>query len=501
MINRFVSFCFGLFLTILCSTLWAQIPVYLDPSASTEARVEDLLSRMTLEEKVGQMTQADHEAVDNVQDITTYFLGSVLSGGGSDPAAGNDPKSWADLTDRFQQKALDTRLKIPLIYGVDAVHGHSNVTGAVIFPHNIGLGATRNPDLVKQAARVTAIEVAATGMDWTFAPCVAVPRDERWGRTYEGFGETPELVEVLSGALVKGFQTDTLNQPTSIVACAKHYLGDGGTEGDVDQGNTVLSEQELRAIHLPGYLAAIENDVKTIMASYSSWNGVKLHGHKTLLTDVLKKELGFKGFIVSDWRGIDQLPGDYTSDVETSINAGIDMVMVPDHYVDFFTTLVSLVKQNRVSRDRIDDAVRRILSVKFERGLFERPMADRSLLPASDQKITGQSRGSVSENLRCCSRKMTASCRCPKRISRFSWQAGMRMTSDYSAAAGPSNGRGQPGTLRQGRRSWRGYKKWLRMWSSFSIPTEILPQPMPTMPSLSSAKTRMPREPATSKIC
>ncbi|MBD3374749.1 carbohydrate-binding protein [candidate division KSB1 bacterium] len=364
----------------------AQTPVYLDPSASIDTRVGDLLSRMTLEEKVGQMTQADHEAVDNVEDIKTYFLGSVLSGGGSDPAAGNDPVNWADLYDRLQQKALATRLQIPLIYGVDAVHGHSNVTGAVIFPHNIGLGATRNPDLVKQAARVTAVEVAATGIDWTFAPCVTVPQDERWGRTYEGFGETPELVESLSGAFVNGLQTNSLNQPTSIVACAKHYLGDGGTEGGVDQGNTILSEQELRAIHLPGYIAAMENDVKTIMASYSSWNGTKLHGHKYLLTDVLKEELGFKGFIVSDWRGIDQLPGDYASDVETSINAGIDMVMVPDHYVEFFTTLVSLVEQNRVSPDRIDDAVRRILSVKFEMGLFERPMTDRSLLPRVGSK-------------------------------------------------------------------------------------------------------------------
>jgi len=368
----------SLLMTVSSGALNAQ--TYLDPNAPVDDRVADLLSRMTLEEKVGQMTQADHAAVSNLQDVQTYYLGSILSGGSSDPAAGNDAVHWADLYDAFQAEALQTRLQIPLIYGIDAVHGHSNVTGAVIFPHNIGMGATRNAELVEQAGRITAIEIAATGIDWTFAPCIAVPRDERWGRTYEGFGETPELAELMGGAAIRGVQNDTLNSPTSIVACAKHYIGDGGTSFGVDQGNTVLSESELRAIHLPGYVEAIENDVKTIMASYSSWNGVKLHGHSYLLDDVLKVELGFQGFVISDWAGIDQLPGDYTSDVETSINAGIDMVMVPDNYPGFFSTLVALVGSGSVSTARIDDAVARILRVKFELGLFENPLTDRSHL-------------------------------------------------------------------------------------------------------------------------
>lgn len=378
----------------------AQTPVYLDPSASIDDRVNDLLSRMTLDEKIGQMTQADHAAVSNMEDVKSYYLGSILSGGGSDPSGGNSAVNWADLYDSFQHKAMETRLGIPIIYGIDAVHGHSNVTGAVIFPHNIGLGATRNPELIEQAARITAEEISATGIDWTFAPCVAVPRDERWGRTYEGFGETPELAKLFGGPAVKGLQNDSLNSPTSIAACAKHFLGDGGTTGGDDQGNTEISEAELRAIHLPGYIAAIENDVKTIMASYNSWNGVKMHGNKYLLTDVLKTELGFKGFIISDWAAIDQLPGDYTSDVEVSINAGVDMVMVPNDYINFFTILKSLVNQGKVTQERIDDAVKRILKVKFELGLFEKPYADRTLLPSvGSQEHRDVARQCVRESL------------------------------------------------------------------------------------------------------
>lgn len=361
--------------------IFGQASVYLDPGASIDKRVNDLLSKMTIEEKVGQMTQADHKAILNLDDVTNYYLGSVLSGGGSDPASGNTPIAWTNLYDSLQQKALQSRLKIPIISGIDAVHGHNNVIGATVFPHNIGMGATRNPDLIESAARVSAIEIAATGIHWTFAPCIAVPRDERWGRTYEGFGETAELAVLFAPAAVRGYQTDSLNSPTSIAACAKHFVGDGGTLYGKDQGDTQIAEEELRRIHLPGYIAAIKSDVKTIMASYNSWNGIKLHGHSYLINEVLKAELGFTGFVVSDWAAIDQIPGDYTSDVEISINAGIDMVMVPSDYEIFFNTLLVLVNQNKISMDRINDAVTRILRVKFELGLFENPLVDRSLLP------------------------------------------------------------------------------------------------------------------------
>ena len=244
-----------------------------------------------------------------------YFIGSMLSGGDSDPPD-NSPQTWAKTYDELQAWALKTRLKIPLIYGIDAVHGHNNVLGAVIFPHNIGLGATRNPDLVEKAARITALEVAGTGINWAFAPCIAVARNIRWGRTYESFGETPELAESLGAAAVRGFQGKNLSDPGSVVACAKHYMGDGGTTNGKDQGNTECDEATLRKIHLPGYIAAVKAGTGTIMVSFSSWNGKKMHGNKYLLTDVLKNELGFKGFLVSDWAGIDQLSPDFKTAIE-----------------------------------------------------------------------------------------------------------------------------------------------------------------------------------------
>jgi len=365
-----------IFLLLLSHFTYAQ--VYLDSTAAIDDRVEDLLSRMTLQEKIGQMTQAERGALSLNSDIKDFFLGSLLSGGGSAPA-NNSASGWADMYDTYQSEALKTRLAIPLIYGIDAVHGHNNVKGAVIFAHNIGLGATRNSGLVKEVSRITALEVAATGIDWTFAPCIAVPRNIRWGRTYEGFGETPQLQSLMAAPAVTGLQGDSLNHPRSVLACAKHYIADGGTTDGIDQGNTEMDEETLRAIHLPGYIDAIEAGVGTIMASYSSWNGQKLHGHKYLLTDVLKDELGFEGFIISDWAGIDQLPGDYRSDVKQSINAGVDMVMTPYNYEEFINTLTSLVNAGEVTQDRIDDAVRRILYQKFALGLFERPYTDRSL--------------------------------------------------------------------------------------------------------------------------
>jgi beta-glucosidase len=342
-------------------------------------RVKDLMSIMTLDEKVGQMTQGGFNAVSaSKNDITNYFLGSVLNGGSEDPS-NITPKGWADAYDNLQSYALKTRLNIPLIWGIDAVHGHNNVSGAVIFPHNIGLGCTRNPALVEQAGKVTATEIAGTGIDWTFAPCIAVPQDERWGRTYEGFGETAELAKMFAPAIIKGLQGSKLSDSVSVVACAKHFVAEGGTANGTNQGNAQIDTATLRAIHLPGYIEAIKENVGTIMASYNSWNGVKCHGSKYLLTDLLKNELGFKGFVISDWDAIDQLPGNYSSDIETSINAGIDMVMVPSKYKEFFTTLKTLVVSGKVPMSRIDDAVSRILTIKFQLGLFENPFTNRSM--------------------------------------------------------------------------------------------------------------------------
>ncbi len=340
-------------------------------------KVDSVLNLMTLDEKIGQMAQAERGALESISDISFYKLGSLLSGGGSSPSP-NNQQSWANMYDEYQSYALQSRLGIPLIYGVDAVHGHNNVYGAVIFPHNIGLGCTWNPELVKTVSEITALEVAATGIDWTFAPCIAVPQNERWGRTYEGFGETAEIQKIMSAASVQGLQAN-LSDPQTVLACAKHFVGDGGTQFGLDQGNTVVSEQILREVHMPGYIDAIENNVGSIMASYNSWNGVKLHGSEYLLTDVLKTELGFEGFVVSDWAGVDQITEDYRQAVKRAINAGIDMVMVPDRYIYFISILKSLVIDGEVSEDRIDDAVRRILKQKFLLNLFEKPFTDSSL--------------------------------------------------------------------------------------------------------------------------
>lgn len=363
----------------------AQAPAGPPPLSTYDEQVNELLAQMTLAEKVGQMTQADHEFIKDPADVATYFLGSVLSGGNSDPKEGNSLEAWTDMYDRYQQQALATRLGIPLLYGVDAVHGHNNVLGAVVFPHNIGLGATRNPELVEQIARITAEEVRATGINWAFAPCIAVPQDERWGRTYEGFSEDPELVAALGAAAVRGLQGAELDAPLSVLACAKHYAGDGGTAmgtgvtgaNGLDQGDTRVDEATFRRIHVAPYRPAIDAGVASIMPSYSSWNGEKVSGHRQLLTDVLKGELGFEGFLISDYRAVDQVDPDYKTAIEKSINAGMDMVMVPDRYVEFIAQLTELVNEGRVPMERIDDAVRRILRVKFAMGLMD---ADRSHL-------------------------------------------------------------------------------------------------------------------------
>ncbi|MFI9386628.1 glycoside hydrolase family 3 protein [Kutzneria sp. NPDC052558] len=356
---------------------------YQNPNLPIADRVTDLMARMTLDEKLGQMTQAERAALNPQSDLATFRIGSVLSGGGSAPSP-NNAQSWATMYDSFQRTALSTPLAIPMIYGVDAVHGHNNVVGATIFPHDIGLGATRDPALASQIGRATAEEMAGTGANWDFAPCLCVARNDRWGRTYESFGETPAIPTAMS-TIITGLQGATLGgAPASVLATAKHYIGDGGTTGGVNAGNTQLSEADLRAIHLPPFKAAVDRGVGAVMISYNSWNGVKDHGNRHLITDILKTELGFSGFVVSDWAGIDQIDGQSgfsAADIDASINAGIDMVMVPTNYKLFISMLRTEVNNGHISRARIDDANRRILTKKFQLGLFEHPLADRTFTP------------------------------------------------------------------------------------------------------------------------
>ena len=358
-------------------------------SCSANNDVSGLISSMTLEEKIGQMTQVDYRYLQNVTDINKYFLGSILSGGGATPPT-NQPSSWVDLYNEFQEQALNTRLKIPLIYGIDAVHGHNNVVGATIFPHNIGLGCANDEKLIKEIAVATAVEIQATGLDWTFAPCLAVAQDERWGRTYESFSEDHDIVTKLGVATVQGYQMGNSLSKKSVLACAKHYVGDGNTvfgtgsnNYKIDRGDVVLDESELRSKYIKPFKESIKQGVGSIMISYNSWHGKKLHGHKYLINDILKQELGFKGFVVSDWAGINEIDKDYKASIIESINAGIDMVMVPgslnpdhDSYDDFIRLAIESVKEGSIPINRIDDAVTRILKIKKKIGLFDRPIKD-----------------------------------------------------------------------------------------------------------------------------
>jgi beta-glucosidase len=368
---------------------------YQDASLPTRQRVADLLGRMTLREKVGQMTQAERgDVTANPSLVTTLKLGSVLSGGGSVPTP-NTPEAWADMVDDFQDAAMNTRLGIPLLYGVDSVHGHGNLMGATVFPHNIGLGATRDPKLVKRVADITARETRASGPQWAFAPCICVARDDRWGRTYESFGEDPRLVSEMAVAIegLQGGNGQRIDR-THVLATAKHFAGDGLTtygtgSGDypIDQGVDQVDRATFDRLALaPYWWAVTKHNVRTVMPSFSSvdWtedglgNPVKMHANKELITEVLKHSMRFKGFVISDWQAITQLPGDYPTQVQTSVNAGVDMFMEPSRAPQFITTLVDLVKSGRVRSSRIDDAVSRILTAKFDLGLFERPWTNRS---------------------------------------------------------------------------------------------------------------------------
>lgn len=358
------------------------------PSAACTSRVSELVGKMTLAEKIGQMTQPDRGQLSRPSEVGQFGLGSVLSGGGSGPPR-NEPAAWLSMVNEYAAFAADTRLKIPLIYGIDAVHGHNNVKDAVIFPHAIGLGCTRDPDLVERIARATAEEMAATGIDWTFAPMLAAARDERWGRTYEAYGETAELAETLGAAAIRGYQGKHLGQAKpAVLACAKHFVADGGTWSGHDRGNSLVDARGMFDNHLRQYQAAVNAGVGSIMVSYSSVNGVKMHARRDLLTDVLKGRLGFSGFLVSDFAAVEELPGNYAVEVETAINAGIDMVMAPKRLQNYISTLASLVPA-RVSAERIDDAVKRILTVKCELGLFEpsRPRPPLSIIGSSEHRV------------------------------------------------------------------------------------------------------------------
>ena len=385
-----------------------RVAPFLSPDLPVAERVADLLSRLTLEEKIGQMTLIEKNSLRSPQDVAKYNLGGLLSGGGGYPEGNNTPEGWAEMVDGFQETAAGTRLGIPLIYGVDAVHGHNNVVGAVIFPHNIGLGAANNPDLMTQIGRITAAELIATGIYWNYAPAVMVPQDIRWGRTYEGYSENTERVVDLSLAYLIGLQGDDIGAADTVAGTPKHFVGDGGTaflsakaaNALLDQGDTRVDEQTLREVHLPPYPVLIDAGARTIMISHSSWNGTKMHAQKELITDVLKGEMGFDGFVVSDWASIDQISPDYYTAVVTAINAGIDMNMVPYDYVRFIETMLEAVENDDITIERIDDAVARVLSVKIELGLFENPYSDPDLLRlVGSDEHRAVARAAVSQSL------------------------------------------------------------------------------------------------------
>ncbi|KAA0057201.1 beta-glucosidase BoGH3B-like [Cucumis melo var. makuwa] len=338
------------------------------------------------------MVQIDR-TVASKEVMKKYLIGSVLSGGGSVPSKEASPKVWIDMVNDFQKGSLSTRLGIPMIYGIDAVHGHNNVYKATIFPHNVGLGATRDPNLAKRIGAATALEVRATGISYVFAPCIAVCRDPRWGRCYESYSEDPKIVQEMT-EIISGLQGEIPSNSRKgvpyvagrekVAACAKHYVGDGGTTKGINENNTLASRHGLLSIHMPGYYNSIIKGVSTVMISYSSWNGKKMHENRDLITGFLKNTLRFRGFVISDWQGIDRITSpphaNYTYSIIAGITAGIDMIMVPYNYTEFIDGLTYLVKTNVIPISRIDDAVKRILRVKFIMGLFENPLADSSFV-------------------------------------------------------------------------------------------------------------------------
>ena len=358
---------------------WPQPTWPLAEDPALEKRIDALMAKLSVEEKVGQIVQGDIASL-KPEDVRKYRLGSVLAGGNSDPGGKYDatPAEWLALADAFYEASMDTSAgghAIPIIFGIDAVHGQSNIVGATLFPHNIGLGATRNPELMRRIGEVTAIETRVTGMEWAFAPTVAVPQDDRWGRSYEGYSESPEVVASFAGKVVEGLQgkpgAPGFLDGTRVIASVKHFLGDGGTVGGKDQGDTPVSEAVLRDVHGAGYPPGLAAGAQTVMASFNSVNGVKMHGNKVLLTDVLKDRMNFGGFVVGDWNGQGQVPGCTNENCPASFNAGVDMLMTPDSWKGYYESALAAVKTGEIPMSRLDDAVRRILRVKLRLGLFE----------------------------------------------------------------------------------------------------------------------------------
>ena len=376
------------------NVVWPPAGSLVPRDARIEARAADLIKQLTLEQKVAQMVQADIRYITPGQ-VQRFRVGSILNGGGAFPGDNKHATvaDWVALADHFYDASMDTSSgapAIPVIWGTDAVHGHNNVFGATLFPHNVGLGAANDPDLMERIGKATAAEVAATGIDWTFAPTVAVVRDDRWGRAYEGYSQQPEIVYALAGRMVEGLQGVPAGpeflDTSHIVATAKHFIGDGGTHDGIDRGDTRASEAELLAVHGQGYISAIHAGVQTVMVSYNSWQGVKMHGQHHLITDVLKGSMGFDGVVVSDWDAIDEVQSCAKDRCSQAINAGIDLFMVPDQWQTFIDNTVEQVRNGDIPEARIDDAVTRILRVKLRDGLFEkgrpssRPLANQTAL-------------------------------------------------------------------------------------------------------------------------
>lgn len=388
--------------------MWPEIKTAaLDPAV--EKRIDDILAKMTLEQKVGQVVQGDSNSITPAE-LKKYRLGSILSGGNSAPGDKPyaDTASWLKAADAYYEASIDpegVEIAIPTIWGIDAVHGHTNLIGGTVFPHNVGLGAANDPDLIHRISEATALELNVSGHDWTFAPTLAVPQNDRWGRGYEGFSERPEIVKSYGGEIVKGLQgevgSDDFMGPKRVMSTAKHFVGDGGTDNGVDQGDAIISETELRELHLPGYETAVAEGAQSVMASFSAWQGQPMHGQKALMTDVLKGQMNFQGFIVGDWNGHGLIPGCTATDCPEALNAGLDMYMAPESWKGIYESTLKHVKSGRISMERLEDANRRILRAKINSGIFEKPKPSlRPIAGKSELLGTKESRDLAREAVR-----------------------------------------------------------------------------------------------------